>query len=247
MTQNIQKLVAYIRGTLTDLSSPPPDSAYEYASIGLCAIDAVFSLGVRYESTERTVREWCARYGWEMSRARTDRERTITEFLQVLQPYENCWEDMARKVFNNCQRTSTRSGILKAEAVYRFCRVLQDFGIENFADVLKDGRREDLRREIKAIPGQGTGLSFNYFLILAGNTDAVKADRMVTRFVANALAVRNVPQAIAETLVREASAVLRPEFPNLTPSLLDNKIWNFQRKQDEKPSAPCLVRAVEMQ
>jgi len=69
-----------------------------------------------------------------MARAEAPKEYSITDFLNVLQPYENHWEDMAHNVFDNRQRTSTRSGILKAEAVYRFSEVLQRFGIETFAE-----------------------------------------------------------------------------------------------------------------
>jgi hypothetical protein len=74
-------------------------------------------------------------------------------------------------------------------------------------------------------------------LILAGNQNGVKADRMVIRFVGNALGVRNVAPELAEELVRNASTVLRAEFPTLVPSNLDNKIWNYQRvREDGRPS-----------
>ena len=141
---------------------------------------------------------------------------------------------MADEVFRNRQRTSTRSGILKAEAVFRFAKTLQAFGIETFADALVSGTRADLRRAITAIPGQGSGLSFNYFLILAGNTNGVKADRMVTRFVADALGVRSVQPESCERLVREASAALKQEFPTLTPALLDNAIWKLPTAADQQ-------------
>lgn len=210
----------------------PLEAAYEYASLPLCVIDAVFSLGARYESTERTVQDWCKRYGWRVARGEGREEHRVTDFLNILQAYENRWDDIARDVFANRQRTSTRSGILKAEAVYRFSKVLQHFGIETFADSLRLGLRDDVRQAIKSIPGQGSGLSFHYFLILAGHTDAVKADRMVRRFVANALGMRDVSPELAENLVRDASTLLRPEFPKLSPSALDNKIWKYQRGQN---------------
>jgi hypothetical protein len=240
MTENINKLVAHIRRTLDDLSTPPSDAAYEYASLPLCVIDAVFSIGARYESTERTVNDFCALYHWQKDgRGRAGGERTISDFLQILQPYENRWEDIANDLFHNRQRTSTKSGILKAEAVYRFSKTLQRFGIETFVDVLRSGLRDDLRRAIKTIPGQGSGLSYIYFLILAGNEDGVKADRMVTRFVAKALGVPNVAPELAEELVRKAKALLRTEFPKLMPSTLDNKIWKYQRNQDDMASGNC--------
>lgn len=162
---DLDKLVAYIRRTLTDLNAPPTDAAYEYASVPLCVIDAAFSIGVRYESTERTVTEFCARYHWQRDGRGMVKEYTISEFLKLLQPYEHRWENMADDVFRNRQRTSTRSGILKAEATFRFARTLQQFGIETFADVLKSGMRSELRQAIKAIPGQASGLSYAYFLI----------------------------------------------------------------------------------
>jgi hypothetical protein len=236
---DLDRLVAHIRRTLNDLHAPPSDAAYEYASLPLCVVDAVFSIGVRYESTERTVTDFCTRYHWKRDGRGREKEHPITDFLQILQPYENLWEDMADTAFRNRQRTSTRSGILKAEATYRFAKVLQQFGILTFAGVLKSGVRDDLRRAIKAIPGQGSGLSYAYFLILAGNENGVKADRMVTRFVADALGVRNVPPEKAEELVRNASAVLRTDFPRLVPSSLDNKIWKYQRSQEDSAPAKC--------
>jgi len=121
---DIDKLVAYIRSTLTGLNSPPTDAAYEYASVPLCVIDAVFSIGVRYESTERTVTEFCARYHWQRDGRGREKEHTTSEFLKLLQPYENRCENMADDVFRNRQRTSTRSGILKAEATFRFAKAL---------------------------------------------------------------------------------------------------------------------------
>src|SRR5580698_3471081 len=166
---DIERLVAYIRRTLTDLNSPPSGAAYEYASVPLCVIDSVFSIGVRYESTERTVTDFCARYGWQRDGRGKTKEHTTSEFLRILEPYENRWEEVANTVFRNRQRTSTRSGILKVEATYRFAKALQQFGIETFADVLKSGLRHDLQRAIKSIPGQGSGLSYAYFLMLAGN------------------------------------------------------------------------------
>lgn len=238
--QNVSELAAHIRRTLDDLHTSLADAAYEYASLPLCVIDAVFSIGVRYESTERTVRDFCVRHHWQKDgRARESEEHTISEFLQILQPYENRWDEMARELFHNRQRTSSRSGILKAEAVYRFCKTLQRFDIETLSDALKSGLRDDLRSAIKAIPGQASGLSYSYFLILAGNENGVKPDRMVTRFVANALRVRNVTPEFAEELVRQASAVLRAEFPKLMPSTLDNKIWKYQRDQEESASGNC--------
>lgn len=236
---DLDKLVAHIRTKLTDLNAAPTDAAYEYASVPLCVIDAVFSIGVRYESTERTVTEFCERYHWQRDGRGGVKEHTVSEFLRLLEPYENRWEGMADHMFRNRQRTSTRSGILKAEATFKFAKALQQFGIEMFADVLQSGLKNELRQAIKTIPGQSSGLSYAYFLILTGNQDGVKPDRMVTRFVADALGVRSISTELAEELVRSASRTLQIEFPRLVPSSLDNKIWKYQRAKEDARAAKC--------
>ena len=67
----------------------------------------------------------------------------------------------------------------------------------------------------------------------------MKADSMVRRFVANGLGRKSVAPEVAVQLVRSATVVLRQEFPNLVPSVLENKIWNYQRSQDAKPKNQC--------
>ena len=62
---------------------------------------------------------------------------------------------------------------------------------------------------------------------------------MVTRFVADALGVRTVSPEACEQLVRDAVAILKSEFPKLTPSLLDHAIWNYQRHQEESRDLHC--------
>src|SRR5205823_5748989 len=108
-------------------------------------------------------------------------EHTISELLAILAPFEKRFE--AVDVFNNKQRTSPRSGITKAEAVYRFANVLKSHGIETLKDVKKKGKYPAVRAAITGIPGQGSGISYDYFLMLSGDVEVVKADRMLRRFV----------------------------------------------------------------
>jgi hypothetical protein len=56
---------------------------------------------------------------------------------------------------------------------------------------------------IETIPGQGSGISFKYFSMLAGNGNYVKPDRMVKRFVADALSIKqdDVSDDFAERLL----------------------------------------------
>jgi hypothetical protein len=214
----------------------------DYPSVPLCVIDAVYSIGVRYESTQRTVNTFLSWSRWS-----DDREHQIGDFLDLLRPYEGRWEALASQVFQNRQRTSSRSGILKAEAVYRFAEVLQRFGVQKLADVEKINPNYGVGPEIAVIRGQSSGISFKYFLMLAGFQSFVKPDRMITRFVAAALKLPSVHPEHAEQLVRSAAESLKSTSPKITASLLDYRIWQYQRtiqpkvatRQPGEPSLRC--------
>ena len=136
MNEEVNRLINHIRWTLGDINAASSEEPYAYAAVPLCVIDAVFSLGVRFESTRRTVCDWCEQHHWEICRWRATEKRTTTDFIQILQPYELRFEEMAIEIFRNRQRTATRSGILKAEAVYWFSMELQHFGVETLDDAL---------------------------------------------------------------------------------------------------------------
>jgi uncharacterized protein YjbI with pentapeptide repeats len=101
-----------------------------------------------------------------------------------------------------------------------------------------EGLRYKAAADIQSITGQGSGRSYKYFLMLAGNTREVKGDRMVTRFVGEALGSHGISSDVAEDLVRAAATALQAENPNLTAYKLDNLIWNHQRNKEEGQKAP---------
>jgi hypothetical protein len=227
-------LLRYIKLKLIGLHEARLPDEYYYASLPLCVVDAVFSIGVRYESTRRTVRNWCDSQtpAWRMidRSPRSEQRRsqhTLEEFLGLLKGRD--FRSLAQREFNNSQRTSSTNGILKAEATYMFAVALHHAGINDFGDTQEMTRLEKVRPTIIWIKGQGSGLSFDYFLMLSGCDAHVKADRMVRRFVANALGTTDVSAITAQQLVLEACEELKAHFPNLKPRLLDYEIWSYQR------------------
>lgn len=232
----VEKLCSHVRSTLGDLSSLAVNEEDRYSCLAYCLIDAVYSIGVRYESTLRTVSDFCSWRQLKKNGAQDACEYSIAEFLEDIHPYESRWEALADEVFRNRQWTSSRSGILKAEAVYRFANALHECGIDTFADSADANRIERCRKAIVAIPGQGSGISFKYFLMLAGHDGFVKPDRMVMRFVADALRQRNVDSNVAEDLVQKVAEALQMEFPRLTASRLDYAIWHYQRSTGASPT-----------
>jgi hypothetical protein len=234
----LDKLLSYIANELdaNALREAQLDAAYEYSSVPLCVIDAVFSLGVNWNSTRNTVCKWCEKHQWSKSRFDPGgEEHTVSEFIATMAPYSDDFDRMARDLFENSQRTSATSGIRKAEAVYRFARVLETFGIETLSDAMAQttdiARRSQIKSRVRAIRGQASGLSHSYFLILIGHEDVVKPDRMIRRFVGKALAVpvSKVTPERAEQLVIRACGRLTSVYPKLTPRVLDNLIWKAER------------------
>ena len=126
----------------------------------------------------------------------------------------------------NRQRTSSRHGILKAEAVRELAGVLIDAHVMVPSDIaaLTVKQRADLRGRWIAVTGQRSGLSWDYLLMLAGG-EGVKADRMVRRFVADALGrtANEVSQDQAHALVIEAAGRL-----GVGVSQLDFAMWLYQ-------------------
>ena len=233
MSQLTQAVVASIREKMPDLGRAALGPEYSYHSLPLCLIDAVFSIGVRYANARKAVEAWCRAQqpNWPLfSSDDGSPARTISDFLRVADGIDG--DTLASKFFGgNRQRTSSKNGILKAEATVRFARGLHEAGIENFQQMKDDSRIKWAWHTIRDIPGQGSRLSFDYLLMLAGDDSSIKADRMVCRFVADAAGLPAVSPPVARAAVLEASRALGAEFPNVTPRLLDHLIWSYQRNR----------------
>ena len=108
------------------ISNLPQAEEYGYHNLPLCIIDAVFSIGVNYTSTENTVKRFCEHFGVtrlrEKELAPQSEQLSVSSFIQFHQGFT--FQKMAEKVYQNRQRTSPCNGILKAEAAYRFAGVV---------------------------------------------------------------------------------------------------------------------------
>ena len=206
---------------------------YGYSHLPLCVIDAVFSMGVRYASTRNTVARFCDFFaiktpGHNKIQLTPKDQLSISQFISFYDQYGV--DGMTEKVYRNRQRTSTRSGILKSEAVLRFSQQLARFQVEYLQDVNKVLLNPTFEAEIAQIPGQRSGISLRYFYMLVGSEDFVKPDRMIERFV---LQATGKTYGIEETtaLITEVCAILAKSYMGLTPRTLDNEIWQYQRNQ----------------
>jgi hypothetical protein len=217
-----------------DLASAQLGDEFFYQSLSLCALDAVFSIGVRWQAVRNVVARYCAHAGVTEFRPRgsaapprTEQE-SISQFCARLTSWGT--PDQIAAMLGSRQRTSTSgASILKAEASLRFAEQLRAHGIEYFQDLadLPAETEDRVVQAIRSIPGQRSGISWAAFRLCAGDDDQVKPDRMVRRFILAALG-HEVSPVVAVDLVRGAALLLRPTYPNLTPRLLDTQIWRYQ-------------------
>jgi len=227
ISQNtINKLVDFIKAEIV-LKDYKLDPEFFYNNLPLCVIDSVFSISVKYESVKNVVSNFCNYKKIQPYRVNQDsypskeEQYSITDYLN---DFENLGGNfMAEKVFNNRHRTSPTNGILKAEAVNLFMKELRFSGINYFQDI--DKVDKDLENRIKSIKGQGSGISLQYFFMLAGNDNFIKPDRMIVRFIERIVNER-VKLCDCTYLLKQVSKEL-----GLSPRLLDNAIWNYQRNQ----------------
>jgi hypothetical protein len=218
-------LRAILAAVATLLPSPDlwetPDG---YDSVGLALVEAVWSIGVRYQSVENVI----ARYRAERLAAGhdpdADRPADVRRFIEAC----GGAEAFAQRVGNR-QRTSTTNGILKAEAVLYEARILEDEGVERAADLTaaSEERLEHLQSRWSTVAGQGSGVSWRAFSMVLGLPE-VKPDRMIRRFAANALGrpgETSVSVDEARRLVLAAASHL-----GVSPRALDRAIWAYQSR-----------------
>lgn len=225
-------IAEYCKSNL-NLENASLGNEYHYHSLPLCIIDAVFSIGVRYSSTENTVRRFCEYFGqkiFSLEHPPIEEQLSVSKFIRLLDGYSI--EDMAVKIYGNKQRTSARNGILKAKAVLMFAEVLYKFGVDYYQDMYKVLGSKDFETTIAEIPGHRSGISTRYFYMLAGSDDYIKPDRMITRFIWSAIQ-QNLSVEESHNAIIGAHKTLVKEYPQLTPKILDHQIWLYQR---EKPT-----------
>jgi hypothetical protein len=197
---------------------------YSYSHLPLCVIDSVFSIGVKYEIVKNTINNFC-RHNKIDKFSKSD-ELSTSFFLNLME--QESIKELTENIYKNRQRTSTRSGILKSEAVIKFLKVLQKYEVNKLSDVYKIISSKELEIDIKEIPGQKSGISLTYFFMLAGSDDLIKPDRMIIRFLEN-ISGENVSLTDCQIILAEVAKKLETYGFDITPKKLDNLIWNYQR------------------
>jgi hypothetical protein len=161
---------------------------FRYASLPLCILDAVYSLGARYATVEAMVERYVTHYRLPRYRDSFDqlppRDQQLTTASLVGQIDELGDERFAADVLGNRRRAwSSYNAPLRSTAVRHAARVLDAQSVSVLQDVA--GRdTTSLRRALRTVPGwRSTDRGPAYLFMLAGDTSLVKPDRWVLRFI----------------------------------------------------------------
>jgi len=217
---------------------------YFYSSLSLCVIDAVFSINIRYEITQKVVENYCQYF--KLPRMRTNKDisppkkeqQPLVDFIRSMD--ELGLDYFTNNIYRNRNRTSATNGILKTEAAYLFAVELNASGVNYFQDVSKVLGPDAFAERIKSIRGQGSGISLKYFFMLSGEDSLIKPDRWILDFLQN-IYPGSITRQDAEEILTKTCGILHEGYNNITPRLLDNQIWKYQRGQ-KKGTACALVK-----
>jgi len=208
--------------------------SYYYQSLPLCIIDSVFSIGVRYGQVLNVIETFCRQTGWVRYRvhgsafpAKAD-QQTVSNLLEVLGHHPNPEKSLFHNSGYANPAAKEESRILKANLVKQFAAALVAREIDTYEDLKSYPKPECLDCSLCGLPSLKSGVVVRYFRMLAGDDTQVKPDRMILRFLCEALG-SSVGTDEAVELVRGASSILEKDFPGMNPRLLDHEIWKYQR------------------
>ena len=218
---------------IIDFSKIEMSEEYFYNSIVLCIIDSIYSINSNYTSTSNVVKRYCEKFGImrfkdnnEVS-INIENEHTVNDFLNNILGFS--YDYLAENIFNNRQRTSAVNGILKAQAVVEFAKILERYDINSFKDIDKIYDNK-VKKELLKIRGQSSGLSYTYFLMLLGDENLIKKDRHIIDFIYN-VTQKRVSEEEVNNIFDEIIDDLKKQNIDMTRTKLDNIIWNFMRNK----------------
>lgn len=210
----VDSLVAYCHDNLGDKALWIAPEGYP-KSLALCIIDSIYSTGSHYSSVVNVINRYRA------ARGHNDGAVALLESISAAGGPQ-AW---AGTVANNLKPAHTKVGApLKAEVIERAAELMVAHGVDTVEDLVAAVRESPRSNPIhdawKKLPSQRSGVTYSYLLLLAG-LPSVKPDRMVLRFLQQALgADAELTTDRAIELVMAAADTLE-----VSPRTLDHVIW----------------------
>ena len=225
--------------TLTNLTDAvvaldPQRRQRRWTSLSFCIFDAVWSIGANYDNVVvPLVREkFAEKLG--VTQPTIPASETLPEDPLPLSKLGGLTVDSLTGMTNR-QRTSTRGGIRKADAVLQHVAVFRDHKVETMQDAL--ALFPDLERfnqvdeALRSIPGEGSfGIRRNYLWMTVGQDDLIKPDRMVLRWLERH-EVKTDPAGAREIIAALVPAVSQKLKRDVTAWEIDRALWLAGRKK----------------
>jgi hypothetical protein len=226
--------VEVIARAATDLTITRRADKNRWLHLSLCVLDAVFSINARYGGVVRVCERYAESAGLDVvvlphreahRVIGTNAEQRLGTFVADVRSAGV--DAFAAAVLGNRARTSTRKGILKADAALQYAEALLAHGVHELADVgallAEPDRLEAAERDLRKVRGNGlSDVRLGYLWMVAGDDEHIKPDRMVLRWLARHLG-RAVDPAEARDLI--AAAARRVDR---TPWELDHAVWRAE-------------------
>lgn len=212
--QEIDTLVHYCNEMLGDKDLWATPEGYP-DSLALCIIDSLYSTGSHYTSVVNVVNKYREIHG------NSDGAHDLLASIRTAGGARAWAED----VVNNVKPAHTKpNALLKAEVIEQAAKLMVDLEIDTVESLKKavEAYPQDnpVQAGWKRLPSQSSGVTYNYLLLLAG-LPSVKPDRMVLRFLADALGEEaKLSTERAVDLITETAKAL-----DVSPGALDHIAW----------------------
>ncbi len=225
-------VLAKLTDAVVALDPQPRDE--RWTSLSFCTVDAVWSIGARYNKVVVPLvrKKFAAKFG--VTEPTVSANQPVPKDPLPLSRLDDLTVDSLTALTNR-QRTSTRGGILKADAVLQHVAVFSDHRVETMQDALalfSDIERFDqVDKALRSIPGEGSfGIRRNYLWMTIGQDDLIKPDRMVLRWLGRH-DVKTDPAGARDIIAALVPAVSQKLERPVTAWEIDHVLWLAGRRK----------------
>jgi hypothetical protein len=196
-------------------------------SLALCVMDSIWSIGIKYQTVVRVLDRYLEQRGFGGIRDAqkcADGPSDFLEWVKGLNAHEKAADEVSLRLKNGNKTSSAHNAVLKSEAVIQACQILQSMNVESTFDLIS--RIDEVKPHwLYEVPGQRSGISWRYLLMLSGSP-GVKPDRMVLRFLERIGVDASIVTAedFVEIIVQKIN------LPHINATAVDHRIWSVERE-----------------
>lgn len=200
-----------------------PDSYY--GSLAMCIVEAIQSTRSHYTSVQRVIRRYTEYRGEQEANAKADNATDLIRTFDELGGPDH-WAD---RVGNRKPTSTNANAPLKATAILEAARALAELDLATAEQLRQadDALLERAQDVWNAVPGQRSGLTWSYLLMLAG-VRGFASDHLVSRYLARALQISENDLSADGIVVLVDNVALRT---GQNPQCLGNTIWRFESRR----------------